>query len=65
VSDLDEGTDRKDFKIPSLIGKKKLIWWGKKRFFAKILNIGMPIDLLMLSYIKLYHYIYFLLDYDA
>jgi hypothetical protein len=41
VSDLDEGTDRKDFKIPSLIGRKKLIWWGKKRYYAKILNIGM------------------------
>jgi hypothetical protein len=39
VSDVSEGTLRKD-KIYDLIGQKKLVNWGKKKYPAKILNIG-------------------------
>lgn len=56
-TDLKEGTLRQE-KIHDLVGKRKMVNWGKKAYPAKILNVGMPAKgSVIASVLLIYHLI--------
>jgi hypothetical protein len=61
-TDLKEGTLRQE-KIHDLVGKRKMVNWGKKAYPAKILNVGMPAKgSKIASVLLIYHLITFRLQ---